>query len=470
MEEPIIILSDDEDETLNKRPTSKESKKTSTLKKPVVEVVFPVKSKSKSSKNSSKQERQVFTWFLCHKFESHQEAAEYILGEKVWSRWYNSTTESGAKQYYRCNRVKYSAKQCSARIYTRFSPNTPEVYLFSNNLEHDHQKSEDPSPHHRTSRTPAHVKAGLPHQKEAIPPPVKVIREVQMEQCPMQEVEPDDEFDEDCGDEDDEDSFFIDTSLLRVEIDEEPDEITVFSGSSEMLKDTFNKESKNNTFSKTSCQSYNESLDLTFNHTFEEQEISSDEEDDDDDIVFVDEQQSSHHSSLVCDGPSMKIAKTQSPFNVDQFITDIPKQKFTRMNWHQALTFASSEEAKSYILHEKIWSKWYFSNTETGAKQYYRCNKAKYSGRQCAARIYLLYENNSSEVHLMANGNNHDHDSSEVKATYSTLPEDLKEIVLKCCELKQKPRDIITKLEKLNLPLPSRYHLRKYIVELQEKM
>lgn len=468
MEEPIIILSDDEEESQNKPPISKEIKKTS-ISKEQDQVVFPVK--SKSGKNTNCQ-RQVFTWFLCHKFESHQEAAEYILGEKVWSRWYNSTTESGAKQYYRCNRVKYSAKQCSARIYTRFSPNSPEVFLFTNNLEHDHQKSEDPSPHHRNARTPAHVKAGLPHQKEAISS-AKVLAVANAEKntssrtdhrrpfhhqsdaahCSTPDFEPDDEFDEDCGDEDDEDSFFIDTSLLRVEIEEEPeDEMNTF-------KDTFN-----NTFGKNSDQSYNESLDLTFNHTFEERRNSSDDSSEDDDIVFVDEQQTES------DGPSMKIAKIESHFNIDQFILNIPKQKFTRMNWHQVHTFASSEEARNYILTEKIWSKWYFSHTETGAKQYYRCNKAKYSGRQCAARIYLFYESNSDEVHLMVNGNKHDHDSTEVRATYSALPEDLKAIVQKCCELKQKPKDIITKLEALNLPLPSRYHLRKYIVELQEKL
>lgn len=243
----------------------------------------------------------------------------------------------------------------------------------------------------------------------------------------------DDEFDEDFGDEDEEDSYFIDTSLLRVEIEEEPDTFISADGSNSFLDESLNSS---------------------------ERDTSRD--DDEEDIMILNEDEPN--------SPSMKIAKVESHFNVNQFVMDIPKQKFTRMNWHPMRKFASGDEARNYIHQEKTWSKWYFSHTETGAKQYYRCNKAKYSGRQCAARVYLLYQNNSDEVHLMGNGNEHDHDSSEFKATYSSLTDGLKRIIQKCCELKQKPKDIITKLESLNLPLPSRYHLRKYILELQEKM
>lgn len=473
MEEPIIILSDDEDERLNLRPTSKQLKKTPLLKDDLEEVVFQDNSKKKSSKNPTKQERQVFTWFLRRKFQSHEEAADYILEEKVWSRWYNSTTESGAKQYYRCNRVKYSAKQCSARIYTRFSPNTPEVHLFSNNLEHDHQRSEDPSPHHRIARTAAHVKAGLPHQKEVVLGSSNRVRErIPIMARQVEEeitVDPDDEFDEDCADEDDEDSYFIDTSLLRVEIDEDPDAFIDTFGSRDspeildsdsadegliLLDDSPNDD---DTFSENQDQTFYESRSLKDNvlNKSQEQSFNSSQEQ---------TQQEEEYS------PGMKISKIDTLFNINEFIMDIPKQKFTRMNWHQVHTFATGDQARNYIIQEKIWSKWYFSHTETGAKQYYRCNKAKYSGRQCAARIYLFFESNSDEVHLMVNGNDHDHDSSEFKATYSSLTDSLKIIIQKCCELKQKPKDIITKLEKLNLPLPSRYHLRKYIVELQENM
>lgn len=177
MEDPIIVLSDDEEEIHGTQPRRKPLKKQQQKPPKEPESEFPVKSKKKPTSTSFKNPtKQVFTWFLCKKFDNHEQAAEYILGEKVWSRWYNSSTESGAKQYYRCNRVKYSAKQCSARIYTRFSPESPDVFLFSNNLQHDHDRSQDPSPHHKTIQTSAQVVGRLPlplrqhlNQQEQVP-------------------------------------------------------------------------------------------------------------------------------------------------------------------------------------------------------------------------------------------------------------------------------------------------------------
>lgn len=88
-----------------------------------------------------------------------------------------------------------------------------------------------------------------------------------------------------------------------------------------------------------------------------------------------------------------------------------PRMPKRKRDWRLEKTFSSQAEALSYINEEQTWSFHYRNKTDDGNKYYYRCNKAKKYGKQCAQGIYLLYNRRDTSIELYRTETAHDHEN-----------------------------------------------------------
>lgn len=81
-------------------------------------------------------------WLFDRKCVNINEAEEVLREEKIWSIDYNRSTEEGHKKFYRCNKVKRRAIQCSAKVYLLFDSFSDSVSIYRADAEHDHDQKE----------------------------------------------------------------------------------------------------------------------------------------------------------------------------------------------------------------------------------------------------------------------------------------------------------------------------------------
>ena len=89
-----------------------------------------------------RRRKQGRIWCFERKFSNIKSAEEFITNEKLWSFYKCHCTEKGVKRYYRCNKAKSRAIQCSAALYLLFDASSDEIILFRTEKGHDHQNLE----------------------------------------------------------------------------------------------------------------------------------------------------------------------------------------------------------------------------------------------------------------------------------------------------------------------------------------
>lgn len=143
-----------------------------------------------------------------------------------------------------------------------------------------------------------------------------------------------------------------------------------------------------------------------------------------------------------------------------------PCTKRTRkggLDWIFVKKFVNFDEAQQFLRDEKIWTARFTHTTEEGKKQYYRCNKVKYRGPQCAAQIYLLFESNSDAVLLYRRSSDHDHEIIGTKNDYG-ITQETKDEINKLYALHLKPKAILARLSEINgIKVPSKKQLNNYL-------
>ncbi|CAF4065468.1 unnamed protein product, partial [Rotaria sp. Silwood1] len=90
-----------------------------------------------------KTARRIFKWVEDKSFSNDLDAVMAIKQERQWSRYYSNNGHDGIKVYYRCNRVKFRGKQCSASIYLYYPNDSNKVVLFRSTSEHDHTELDE---------------------------------------------------------------------------------------------------------------------------------------------------------------------------------------------------------------------------------------------------------------------------------------------------------------------------------------
>ena len=112
-------------------------------------------------------------------------------------------------------------------------------------------------------------------------------------------------------------------------------------------------------------------------------------------------------------------------------------------------------------------SKYYKSSASAGGDRHmYRCNKVKFRGKQCAARIYLLYSSKNNTVQLFRSTADHDHDQNVNKIT--DLSDDVKHEIRTMYEYGvTKPKQIHINLIKKNFGQQNENHLNHFLTKLR---
>jgi len=154
----------------------------------------------------------------------------------------------------------------------------------------------------------------------------------------------------------------------------------------------------------------------------------------------------------------------------DSVDTDSTKQSRQRLtkSWKWISTFKSTLEADNFVKNEETWSKFYKNNNEEGIKQYYRCNKTKYRGKQCSASMFLLYESTCSTIKMFKNEQEHDHEKTNNLCTIG-INDITKEIIKSCFEDRRKPKYIMEYLATKKISLPSMSQLKNYLTLLRKQ-
>lgn len=75
-------------------------------------------------------------WTKIRDFVNNDDAENFLLSEKCWSKYTTKQTVCGDKAYYRCNRSKLRGKQCESGAYLLYDSKTPTVVLFKSSNDH----------------------------------------------------------------------------------------------------------------------------------------------------------------------------------------------------------------------------------------------------------------------------------------------------------------------------------------------
>ena len=150
----------------------------------------------------------------------------------------------------------------------------------------------------------------------------------------------------------------------------------------------------------------------------------------------------------------------------------VPLRKTKRQkvdkDWQKETVFSKAAEAQEFVEREKTWSYFHTNETEEGRKRFYRCNQVKYRGEQCLAAVYLCYDSTNTDVILYRSG--HDHNCNDILTKSGTaMTNGMKAEIEKLFALKQKPKAIMEKLSKLNLPMPSLNQVKNHLATLKKQ-
>lgn len=146
----------------------------------------------------------------------------------------------------------------------------------------------------------------------------------------------------------------------------------------------------------------------------------------------------------------------------------VQKKANRKRTWEMDSVYESKEKAIASVKEGNIWS-FHFSNTTSeGSKSYYRCNRVKKKGEQCAAGLYLFYPKNSSKVFLFRAAADHSHDN--LHSLSNKLSEKMKMETRKLVELHVKPKKIFEILTEKGLQPKNKAQLSNYLVKLRKEL
>lgn len=96
-------------------------------------------SNSDSETEPAKRKRIHQTFSLLQSFENEEDALKFLAIDGCWSAYYSTKSDDGVRQKYRCNKVKFRAKnQCAKSCYLLYDSRSSKVNLFMSDSEHDH--------------------------------------------------------------------------------------------------------------------------------------------------------------------------------------------------------------------------------------------------------------------------------------------------------------------------------------------
>lgn len=143
---------------------------------------------------------------------------------------------------------------------------------------------------------------------------------------------------------------------------------------------------------------------------------------------------------------------------------DEPKPKRGRNKvWVFYNKFLNFKEAEDFVSTENTWSRKFTRMTEEGQKRFYRCNKVRKLGPQCAAELYLLFESGSDSVLVYRSEADHNHDEVGTRTNYG-ISDQTKLEINSLFDLHLKPKAILAALQKIDgIQLPTKKQLGNYL-------
>lgn len=152
--------------------------------------------------------------------------------------------------------------------------------------------------------------------------------------------------------------------------------------------------------------------------------------------------------------------------NEDTDLADVVQPKKKRREgkiWTFINKFENGKLAEEAVKVESSWSKLRKHQVEEGIKIFYRCNKVKRQGPQCAAQLYLLFDAVSDDVLMYRTG---EHDHYSLPESQYGISIQVKEQINTLVDLHLKPKAIMHNLAKIEgITLPKMSQLRNYLYQ-----
>lgn len=150
-------------------------------------------------------------------------------------------------------------------------------------------------------------------------------------------------------------------------------------------------------------------------------------------------------------------------------LVELPKKsRGERRSYTLTETFESKSEAEEFIKKESCWSSTKLVNTTDGDRRYYRCNKVKARGLQCATSIYLQFDCAGAKVLLFRCQKPHNCDLIDNKSG-TKLTVDVKLLIEQMCDKKKTPLAIMDHIALQKLPLPKMYLINNHIAKYKRE-
>lgn len=143
------------------------------------------------------------------------------------------------------------------------------------------------------------------------------------------------------------------------------------------------------------------------------------------------------------------------------------KQRRVHKNWQHHETFDNKPDAEEAVRNEGCWSYHYSNTSDAGRRINYRCNLAKFRGKQCDAAIYLLYDSRSNRVTLFRSQSDHTHDTDSNAVFKFSAAEQA--VITELFELGVKPRPMKLKLIANGFSCPPDSKLNSFLLKLRRE-
>lgn len=147
-----------------------------------------------------------------------------------------------------------------------------------------------------------------------------------------------------------------------------------------------------------------------------------------------------------------------------------PKVKRGRNKlWKFHCKFSNLKEAEDFVDSENTWSRNFTRITREGQKRFYRCNKVRQKGPQCAAEIYVLLECGTDFVFVYRTNADHNHNEIGTRDDYGINARTKTEIN-KLYDLHLKPKMILAALQQIDgIKLPTKTQLNNYLNDIRRR-
>ncbi|KAI5634079.1 calcineurin-like phosphoesterase domain-containing protein [Phthorimaea operculella] len=148
------------------------------------------------------------------------------------------------------------------------------------------------------------------------------------------------------------------------------------------------------------------------------------------------------------------------------------RKRRRKMNWIFDKKFRNLPAAEDAIKAEDCWSRSLKRESKSHLKEYFRCNKVKKRGPQCAASIYLAISKNSNTktVSLFRTESDHTHDQLANTTRKRWVTPELKKTIKGYLKLHMNSRQIASRLSEMeNVVVPSVRQVAQYISFLKAK-